>query len=620
MAWVREFYPDYWHGRFFRRLYSRIGLLVAAGMVAVCLLTWQIAQQVWLVYADEQLRNSAALAEMAIRAAWPARSPETLAGCCRQMRERSGLRLTVIDPSGNVLGESDALPARMENHAGRPEVQAALQGRIGTDRRNSASVGRPYIYVAVPMWIEGRLEGVVRVAAPVEDFARREASLVKWVAAGLGVALPLALLTALAVARTLAGPVQRVGRWAQRLATGDLETRLELAREDEVGQVAASLERMRASLAERIREGHRQRQELEVLLAHLEEGIIAVNDQGVVLTTNAAARALLGAEGRLVGWPLAVGLARGPLSALWSEAVASGGAELRRQVSLDGPGSPRTVDVTITRVREADSAISWLLAVRDITELARSSAMKADFVANASHELRTPVASIQAALETLQTDGLDAATRERFMAIIARSVGRLSHLTEDLMQLNRVESMTPEPEAAPVEAELVVHSLFSLHGEALRQKGAAAVYEGPPVTLFTDRRWLELILRNLIDNAVKFIGPGGRIRVRCRQEDDRTYFDVEDNGCGIPRADLDRVFERFYQVDKSRSVSTGGTGLGLAIVKHAVQRLRGGVTLQSEVGTGTKVTFWLPSRAPDAGPNLQSSDEDRPRPPRQGRS
>jgi len=565
-------------------------------MVLVSFLTWEISQQAFHDYIESQLRGSAALAEITIRDGWPYASPQALAARCREMRDRTGLRITIIDPSGNVLAESETEPGRMENHATRPEVREALAGRVGSNRRLSASVGRPYVYVATPLLRNGGVAAVVRVAAPVEDVARREAVLVRWVAAGLAVAVPLAIVIAFAVSRALASPVQRVGVWARRLATGDLDTQLEFAGDDEIGQVAESLERMRVGLAERIRQVQQQRQDLEVTLGNLEEGVVAVNDQGVVLTANAAARTLLGIEGQPVGWPLTVGLRHGALSGLWSEAVASGQGELRRQVILDGPGPRRTVDVTIARVQDGESPIAWLLCVRDITELARSAAMKADFVAHASHELRTPVASIRAAVETLQADGLDAATRARFMGMIERNVERLTSLTEDLMHLNRVESPTPELKITRFALGEVFASLWQAFAEVARRKSAALTFVGEEIQAATDRRWLELIVRNLVDNALKFIGEGGRVEVRGRREGDRTLVEVRDDGCGIPAEDIDRVFERFFQVDKSRSLSAGGTGLGLAIVKHAVTALGGEVSLRSAAGKGTTVLFWVPDR------------------------
>lgn len=583
-----------WQGQFFRRVFTRLSILLSAGMVLVCLLTWQIMQRWLREYTFIQLSNQAQLASLAMESGGVLSDETALAAECAAMSDRTGMRLTVIALDGRVLADSHARAASMENHGHRREVIEALAGRVGHDERTSASVGHSFNYVAVPLMRDGKVEAVVRVAAPVEDFQNREAAMIKWVMVGLAVSLPLALFIAFVFSRTLARPVQEVGSLAQRLATGDLETSVEVTGKDEVAQVAESLERMRIHLVDRISQVQQQRQDLEVTLGNLEEGVIAVNEQGVVLKANPAARELLGTEGSLVGWPLTVGLRHNAMTALWSEAIRSAHPELRRDVNLDGSGAPRTVTVTIVRVKDPDTPIAWLMCFRDITERARSAAMKADFVANASHELRTPVAAIRAAVETLQSNGLDGPTRSRFMSVINRNVVRLQNLTEDLMHLNKVESPTAELIVGEFDPGELISALRSSFSEAVRQKNAEIHWECDVPLVVTDPRWLELVLKNLIDNAVKFIATGGRVDIRCRPEGDRVIFEVRDDGCGIPREDLERVFERFYQVDKSRGQNIGGTGLGLAIVKHAVHAMGGEVTITSELGHGATVGFWIP--------------------------
>jgi two-component system phosphate regulon sensor histidine kinase PhoR len=593
--------PKFWKGRFFRRVFTRLGLLLSAGMVLVCGLTWQIMQR-WLYdYTTLQLKNQAQLASLVIESDKLQSTSDALAAQCTSMSERTGLRYTIIAPDGRVLADSHAHASTMENHSHRREVIEALAGKVGHEERLSASVGRPFNYVAVPLMRNGKIEAVVRVAAPVEDVQNREAALVKWVMVGLAVSIPLALIIAYIFSRTLARPVQEVGLLAQRLATGDLDSSVEVEGKDEVAQVAESLERMRVHLSDRIRQVQRQRQDLEVTLGNLEEGVIAVNEHGVVLQVNPAARKLLGTEGTLVGWPLTAGLRHTALATLWSEAVRSSEPELRRDVNLEGDGQPRTVTVTIVQINDSNTPIAWLVCVRDITELARSAAMKADFVANASHELRTPVAAIRAAVETLRSDGLDGPTRTRFMGMIDRNVVRIQNLTEDLMHLNKVESPTVVLTPGEFDPAEVFSALQATFTDALRSKNAELHCASDVHSVVTDQRWLELVLKNLVDNAVKFISAGGHVDLRCRAEGDRAVFEVQDDGCGIPRHDLERVFERFYQVDKSRDRTVGGTGLGLAIVKHAVHAMGGEVSIASEFGRGTTVSFWIPLLRSDAG-------------------
>lgn len=586
----------HWQGRFFKRVFLRLGALLCLGMLLVCAVTWQIMHR-WLAgYTQDQIINQAYLAKLTIDRQWPLDEP-ALQRECDHMHELTGLRLTVMAPDGRVLADSNANPSEMENHAKRPEMVAALAGRVGQDLRRSSSVGEDFVYIAVPLMESGRLAAVVRVAAPAADIKRREEALIKWITIGLAIAIPLALLGAWLLSKALARPVQRVSILARRLSTGDLQERVEVSGDDEIWQVAESLETMRENLLARVHEVQQQRKDLEVTVSHLEEGIITVDRAGLVLTANDAARRLLAVDSPLVGRLLAEQVSDEVLRQMWNEALAGGRNELHRELKRSKVKGSSQLSVTIIRVTEPSTPIAWLICIRDITALARSAAMKTEFVANASHELRTPVASIRAAVETLNADGLDREMTQRFMSVIARNVERLQNLTEDLMDLNRVESESPDLTVRRFRPDEVFASVRSVFAEALRQKSVRLEVVNEVETLETDPRWLELVLKNLVDNAVKFVGIGGRIEIRCLHEGSMARLEVEDNGCGIPPSDLDRVFERFYQVDKSRRVGIGGTGLGLAIVKHAVHGMGGEVSIASEEGRFTRVSFTVPMAA-----------------------
>ncbi len=584
-----------WPGRFFTRVFTRLGLLLAVGMLVVGGFAWQIMQHWLREYTVEQLQNNAHLARLAVEKSWPILTPGALQEECRLVREQTGLRMTVVAPDGRVLGDSDANPAEMENHASRPEVAAALKGEVGLHERHSASVQHPYLYVALPLHVNNELVAVVRIAAPADDIQRRERAIKQLIGTGLAVALLLALLLAWFLSKALAAPIQRVSAWAQQLATGDLVTRLEVRGDDEIKQVAEAMDQMRSKLSARIREAQQQRQDLEITVGNLEEGVIAVNREGIVLLANAAARRLLGLSYSPVGGPLAEQLSNRGLRRYWEEALSKGLSETRRELRLENGDTVRTVDVSILHVTQIETPIAWLVCLRDITAIARSVAMKTDFVANASHELRTPVASIRAAVETLCEEGLDEPTRRRFLSIIERNVERLQNLTEDLMHLNKVESVAMELTESAFDPAEVFAAMRAMFEDALRLKGAELTYLSDVSVVYTDQRWLELVLKNLVDNAVKFVGAGGRVELLCTAVGDKVAFEVRDNGCGIPPEDRDRVFERFYQVDKSRAMNAGGTGLGLAIVKHAVSAMRGEVTITSTVGVGTRVRFTIPA-------------------------
>jgi two-component system phosphate regulon sensor histidine kinase PhoR len=586
-------------GSFFKRVFTRLGLMLCIGMLLVAAFAWQIMQH-WLSdYTVEQLRNSAHLATRVMARSWP-ESAAALQENCSLIKNDTGLRTTVILPDGEVIADSDAQAKSMANHSDRPEVIEALQGRTGVNRRLSASVGHSFVYVAVPLIVDGATVAIVRVAAPSEDLARRERAIWQLIAAGLCVALPLALIIAWFMSRGLAAPIQRVGAWANRLGRGDLSMRLEVQGDDEIRQVAAALDRMRRSLSDRIQEAHQQRRDLAITIGTLEEGVIAVNQDGIVLLVNPAATRILGIAHSLVGGPIVEQIPDRGLRRLWEETTSSGSNEVRREIILTSNGAARTVDALIIHVVDTETPIAWLMCLRDITAIAKSVAMKSDFVANASHELRTPVAAIRAAVDTLREPGIDADARSRFMAMIDRNLNRLQALTDDLMNLSKVESVDIELTYSTFDLEEVYAAMRATFGEVLNAKHATISMTSDVGPIHTDQRWLELILKNLVDNAVKFIPDGGSIKLSCRREDKFAVFEVEDNGCGIDMEDLDRVFERFYQVDKSRSMNQGGTGLGLAIVKHAVNAMHGKVAIRSKVGEGTVVSFQIPAFADSA--------------------
>lgn len=595
-------------GNFFKRVFTRLGLMMCIGMLLVAAFAWQIMQH-WLSdYNVEQLRNSAHLATRVVAGSWSESSASLQEGCL-QIKNDTGLRTTVILPDGDVIADSDAPAKSMANHSDRPEVIEALQGRIGVNRRLSASVGHSFVYVAAPLIIDGAMVAIVRIAAPFEDLARRERVIWQLIAAGLCVALPLALMIAWFMSRGLAAPIQRVGAWANRLGRGDLATRLEVEGDDEIRQVAAALDRMRRNLSDRIQEAHQQRRDLAITIGTLEEGVIAVNQEGIVLLVNPAAIRILGIAHSLVGGPIVEQIPDRGLRRLWEETTSSGSKEVRREIILTSNGVARTVDALIIHVVDTETPIAWLMCLRDITAIAKSVAMKSDFVANASHELRTPVAAIRAAVDTLREPGLDANAQARFMAMIDRNLMRLQALTDDLMNLSKVESVNIELNYSTFDLEEVYAGLRATFGQVLSAKQATFTMKSDVGPIHTDQRWLELILKNLIDNAVKFIPEGGRIKLSCRREDKFAVFEVEDDGCGIPMEDIDRVFERFYQVDRSRGMNQGGTGLGLAIVKHAVNAMQGKVAIRSKVGEGTVVSFQIPAFAENSvGAEIDARD------------
>jgi two-component system phosphate regulon sensor histidine kinase PhoR len=395
-------------------------------------------------------------------------------------------------------------------------------------------------------------------------------------------------------------PLRQIAQSADQIAAGDLEHRVPMSGSGELAQLAAALNQMRNSITDKIATITAQRRSLEAVLESLRDAVIALDAEGNIALANRAAADLLFPPGLEVeGFRLQAVVRSAGIVDAYNESVKTG-QPVARSLEADVKGTPRVFDVLVSPLSSAAGmGPNRLVVVRDVTALVRLATVKAEFAANASHELRTPLASLRVAAESLAD--VDPADREdlgRVAAVIDRQIRRLEDLTRDLLDLHGVESgkreLAPEPMAAAALAEW----LRTEFAERARAKGLALDVNTPaPDHVFTaDRPLVELILHNLLDNAIKFTPAGGRVVCTIEPHDGALRLGVSDTGCGIPRADLPRVFERFFQADASRSrgAETRGTGLGLAIVKHACERLGGTVSLKSDLGRGTTVEILVP--------------------------
>ena len=512
------------------------------------------------------------------------------------------IRVTVIAADGRVLGDSHSDPTRMVNHKteDRPEVLAALEGRPGRDSRQSETLRVEYRYVALPIRKDGQTVAAVRVAIPAVAVVQNEA-VIRDVLLGTSLAVLGAFaLVGLLVNWTWYRPLKQIAQAADQFASGDLDHAVPLSGSGELSQLAVALNEMRTTITDKIATITAQRENLEGVLASMRDAVIALDIEGNVALVNRAAEDLLlptGAQVEDVHLQVAVRSA-GIIDA-YNESVKTG-RPVTRQIEADVKGLPRHLDVLVTPMAPAEKGLARLLVVRDITDLVRAAAMKAEFVANASHELRTPLASLRVAADTL-TD-VDPANREDLAAVaqvIDRQIRRLEDLTHDLLILHSVENAKRAVSPETITAASLAEWLRTEFAGRASKKGLTLELTAPEDVFTSDRLFVELLLQNLMDNAIKFTPSGGRVACAIQRQDSSLCLRVSDTGCGILREDQARVFERFYQSDASRvrNDETRGTGLGLAIVKHACERLGGSVSLESELGQGTTVTVVVPDQA-----------------------
>ncbi len=508
---------------------------------------------------------------------------------------RAQTRVTVIDPAGAVLADSQHDPETMENHAGRPEVREALRSGVGSAIRHSATLGRDLCYVALRVDYRSQSGHVLRLAVPLEDLDAVIRQ-VRWRILGASlVAALLALGIAYFFSRSFTRRINRLRGFAEGLVDARISGSPLPDADDELGALARSLNQMAAQLRELVEKLSLESARREAILASMAEGVLAVDDQLRVTFCNQAFMRAVGFTGKVADQLPLLELVRDPDLLEMLNRVLSNGGPLKQRLQLAAEG--RTFEVHSTPLA-GGTRRGAIAILHDITDLERLERVRKDFVANVSHELRTPLTAIRGYTETLLEGALeDSGNNRRFLEIITAHAIRLNNIASDLLVLSEIESgaAVAEPERVSVRAALEA-ALRTVESEA-RVRGVSVVCEGiEDLHVSGDKVRLEQALINLLDNAVKFNRPGGEVRVMARLAPQRKLrIAIADNGIGIPSEHLPRIFERFYRVDKARSREAGGTGLGLSIVKHIVERMNGAVEVESQLGKGCTFTVLLPA-------------------------
>ena len=513
----------------------------------------------------------------------------SLADITSQEAQAAGARATVIDPTGKVLADSEADPGSMDNHAHRGEFVAALTGEIGVEERKSQSLGVPFVYVAAP--VSG---GAVRLAYPLTEVEITDRPLAVALSWGSLAALVFAFIVAAAASQYMGWRLQRIVDFAERVAAGDLTARIASGSTDEIGQVAAALDKTTRHVEASFARVQTSQHELETLLNSMQDAVIAVDDDGRVQWANRGMDRLLLRSPRLNA-PL-IDSVRDPdfLAAIQKAAREHVVTSARSNTIASG----RTFDVTAAPM-PGGGAVAVL---RDLTDAERMEKTRRDFIANVSHELRTPLTSIQGYTETLLDSPLSDNHVREFLEIIRKNSARMSRLTEDLLTLARVESGEHRFDVQKVSAEELLQDALESYREVARSYNVELVLENstPASHVIADREAIHQIFSNLIENALKYAASEKEVILGARATKSSVEFYVRDFGPGISSEHLPRLFERFYRVDKARSRESGGTGLGLAIAKHIVIAHGGTIRAESELNHGSTFLFTLPGCETDA--------------------
>lgn len=525
------------------------------------------------------LRREAALIESAL----PADTTEWQAFTQRSAHA-AGLRVTVIDRSGRIRAESDVNDAeigRIENHAERPEVAAALASGVGSDTRASATVGGRYLYLALAGG-----PGVVRVAMSARQIDAIVGRIRRLILLAAAPALLLGSLLAWLAARRIAGPLGEIGLAAQTIARGESPS-LPFSGIPDIDRLSAHFRDMHRELVDRFDRLKRKQSETAAIVNSMVEGVLASDPTGEVVSANPAAR-------RMLGYGEADPLPRLPLLMRSKEARAA-----LAGITDGEPVADREITVGdrtyLLNARQLPAG-GVVIVLHDLTRLKRLETVRRDFVANASHELKTPLTAISGYAETLLADRPEPELTTRFLETILSNARRMQRLVDDQLDLSRVESGGWTPAVERTAIEPLAREAWTLATTSSPAAPRLTIEIEPAASFVSaDPEALRQVFRNLFENAVRYSPTGGSVGVEAAIEQEGARISVRDSGAGIASEHLPRIFERFYRVDPSRSREQGGTGLGLAIVKHLVEGHGGWVRAESELGRGTTIHTWWPS-------------------------
>jgi len=578
------------------RLFLSYLALSAAVLGAAFFLVYQRIERAELSTLKLKLSEEAALVSAQLRSADLA-SPG-INSLARSLGIKVGSRVTIIGADGRVLADSELDAAgvkAMENHLERPEVTGALEGSASYDLRRSATLGKAMLYAAYPVTFSGRAGAVVRLAIPATQLDTMRSLLRKVLAAALALALLLSFFLSLAVSAGFSRPFDKIVYASKKFAAGEFSYRIQKNFHGEMGKLAETLNSMAASAEENLRRVELQAQQLSAAFANMAEGVLVTGPDSRITALNPAMERLFSVKAAgALSKPLLEVIPNAGLSEICSRAL-SGGKPVAEEMELSVPVRG-IFGVNASPIFTGDEVSGCLMVVHDITEVRRLEAKRRDFVANVSHELKTPLTAISGYVETLMEGAIDDKKHAlEFLGVIHAQSKRLDNIVSDLLKLSSLESYSVEVNKGEVGLKELADSLIAGLDSVFKSKKAIVLNTIPAgLTVKADPEKLGQVFVNLLDNAVKFSPEKAQVVVSAIELSESVKVTVKDSGIGIPQEHLPRVFERFYRADKARSREMGGTGLGLSIVKHVIDLHGGSVGVESAEGRGSEFWFTLP--------------------------
>lgn len=598
--------------RLFWKLFPVHLLITVIALIALTVFASHSLHKFFVAESLADLEARALLVENEVRNLLAENKLDQLNEFCKRLGQKASTRITVILDSGKVVADSVQEPGKMENHANRAEVISALQGRIGSSIRFSVTMQEKMMYVAIPLILDGppagqiKVNSVLRMSTPITTFDQALKEVYGKIALGCFVIALITAIITVTVSRRLSRPLEAIKRSAERFGRGDFSRQLTVDDDTlsislEVASLVDTLNWMAGQLNDRITSAERQHQQLDAVFASMVESVIAVDPSENVISVNQAAADLFNVKpSDIQGKNIREFIDKSDILHFANKAM-SGYKTIEEDIVFsDQENKVRYLQAHGTRLRNLGGKhYGALIVLNDITRLRKLEEVRRDFVANVSHELKTPITSIKGFVETLLDGALeDPQDTKRFLEIINKQADRLNSIVEDLLTLSRLEEEGEEKTELVFQNESLSGILQSVVEECkadAKDKNIKVELTCPEhLFVLVNARLLEQAIVNLVVNSIKYSEEGSRVHVKAGRDNGKVVILVSDFGVGIAEEHLPRVFERFYRSDKARSRKLGGTGLGLSIVKHIVQAHEGHVTVESTLGKGTVFTIRLP--------------------------
>lgn len=513
--------------------------------------------------------------------------------------DKLDLRITMIDSSGKVLADSESDVSEMENHQYRPEFKSALKGQIGSSVRYSQTLGYRMFYYASSLDLPN-LQGAIRIAEPMEKIKSIMWDVGNYVIVSILIGTMMSIIVAYLITRSIMTPINELSRTAKLIAAGDYDHKVYIDNQDQLGELAEAFNSMTFRLRKNIWEIEHKNAELESILVSMNAGLLAVDENYQIILCNQNFQGIFDIHGEVVGKAFYEATRNVGIFNLLEKAVEEN-ALICDEVKLGSKKDEKIYKVTASPIRKKKkdlTMIGTLLVVEDVTNLRKLENMRRDFVSNVTHELKTPLTSIKGFVETLKTGALEQPeVAHRFLDIIDIESDRLASLINDILTLSEIENIRRDQAVQAHDFSDIVDEVSMLFRKGVEEKGIELYLEYQPELpkFLCNRNRMKQLLINLMDNAIKYTEKGS-VTVSLRLSNDKAslILKVTDTGIGIPDEDQERIFERFYRVDKGRSRKMGGTGLGLSIVKHIVELYQGQLELRSKINEGTSIRIAFP--------------------------